>query len=72
MHREPMWPMHGCYECRIRGRRYRVCWEDRPLARRRAIVPERDAQQQVKGGMDVDTGRTDDFGGAVPSPVDAT
>ncbi len=32
LHREAMWPIHGCYECRTCGRRYRVPW----------AVPERD------------------------------
>jgi hypothetical protein len=27
MHRAPMWPSHGQYECRTCGRRHRVCWE---------------------------------------------
>jgi hypothetical protein len=27
IHTEPMWPAHGYYECRICGRRQRVCWE---------------------------------------------
>jgi hypothetical protein len=32
MHNEPMWPLHGHYECRTCGRRYRVCWEPLPPA----------------------------------------
>jgi len=27
MHTQPMWPMHGQYECRTCGRRHRVRWE---------------------------------------------
>lgn len=27
MHTEPMWTSHGYYECRLCGRRRRVCWE---------------------------------------------
>jgi len=27
MHRAPMWPAHGQYECRTCGRRQPVCWE---------------------------------------------
>ena len=67
MHGEPMWPMHGRYECRICGRRYRVFWDDRPLARRGAIVPVREAQELVRGGI-ADTRRVDDFVAVVPAP----
>ena len=34
LHREPMWPIHGQYECRICGRKYAVPWA-RPQAGRR-------------------------------------
>ena len=27
MHKNPMWPSHGQYECRTCGRRHQVCWE---------------------------------------------
>lgn len=32
MHGSPMWPIHGHYECRECGRRYRVPWDPRPAA----------------------------------------
>jgi len=27
MHKDPMWPSHGHYECRSCGRLHQVCWE---------------------------------------------
>ncbi len=40
MHREPMWPSHGQYECRRCGRRYLVCWQEpSPAASRVPVVP---------------------------------
>ncbi len=26
MHEQPMWPIHGRYECRVCGRQYPVVW----------------------------------------------
>ena len=26
MHNAPMWPIHGSYQCRTCGRRYRIVW----------------------------------------------
>lgn len=71
MHGEPMWPMHGRYECRICGRRHRVCWEDGPVAQGYASAPQRAAQGLVRGGI-VDARRSDDFGGAVAARVDGS
>jgi hypothetical protein len=40
MHSAPMWPAHGQYECRICGRRHRVCWDDPlPAATRQTAAP---------------------------------
>jgi len=41
MHNEPMWPVHGEYECRTCGQRHRVCWEQPlPAARSGLREPE--------------------------------
>ncbi len=31
-HGQPMWPIHGHYQCRVCGRRYPVAWEAPPAA----------------------------------------
>jgi hypothetical protein len=46
MHREPMWPSHGQYECRTCGRRYQVCWEQPSRATPRLRVLPCEAQAQ--------------------------
>ena len=28
MHEQPMWPIHGRYECRICGRQHQVAWAE--------------------------------------------
>jgi len=28
MHGSPLWPIHGHYQCRVCGRRYRVSWAE--------------------------------------------
>jgi hypothetical protein len=45
MHKEPMWPSRGQYECRRCGRRYRVCWEQ-PLQVKSRVMAPREAQAQ--------------------------
>jgi len=32
MHNRPMWPIHGEYECSTCLRRYRVPWDQQPVA----------------------------------------
>jgi len=38
MHKDPMWPSHGQYECRTCGRRHQVCWELPPPALQGTVV----------------------------------
>jgi hypothetical protein len=46
MHRAPMWPSHGHYECRTCGRRHAVCWEQPASAAPRVRALSRQAQGQ--------------------------
>jgi len=39
LHRAPMWPSHGWYECRTCWRRYPVCWEE-PFRERVGELPD--------------------------------
>jgi len=48
MHREPMWPTHGQYECRTCGRRHRVCWEQPAPAGPRAVVTATESRIQCQ------------------------
>lgn len=51
MHRDPMWPSHGHYDCRTCGRRHRVCWEQPCPAlpsRVRALPSETRAQSALE------------------------
>jgi len=49
MHTEPMWPLHGQYECRTCGRRYRVCWEEPSRATPR--VNARPCETRAQGAL---------------------
>jgi hypothetical protein len=46
MHKEPMWPSHGQYECRTCGRRHRVCWEQPLPTPPRVVTLARETQAQ--------------------------
>jgi hypothetical protein len=40
VHRAPMWPIHGHYQCRRCGRLHRVEWADAKPSRRVNRIPE--------------------------------
>ena len=44
MHKDPMWPSHGQYECRTCGRRHQVCWERPAPDKRHTVVSPHPAQ----------------------------
>jgi hypothetical protein len=46
MHRKPMWPSHGQYECRTCGRRHPVCWEQPSPATLRGMTLPRETHRQ--------------------------
>jgi hypothetical protein len=46
MHTEPMWPLHGQYECRRCGRRHRVCWGQPSQAAPRVMALPCETQAQ--------------------------
>ena len=49
MHKDPMWPSHGQYECRRCGRRHQVCWEHpAPDIGRTVVLP---TQAQTNGAV---------------------
>jgi hypothetical protein len=37
MHEQPMWPIHGRYECRTCGRQYPVPWAEPETGGRRSL-----------------------------------
>jgi hypothetical protein len=48
LHRAPMWPSHGRYECRTCGRRYPVRWQE-PIRARVGELPDETPAQS--GGL---------------------
>ena len=48
MHKNPMWPSHGQYECRTCGRRHQVCWERPAPDMRRTVLLPQPAQSAVR------------------------
>jgi hypothetical protein len=47
MHNQPMWPLHGQYECRTCGTQHRVCWGAPSPATPRVMVLAREAQAPI-------------------------
>jgi hypothetical protein len=53
MHKEPMWPSHGKYQCRTCGRRHRVSWDEPlPAAGRAIALPD---QACARGTLEIGT-----------------
>jgi hypothetical protein len=47
MHTEPMWPVHGQYECRTCGRRFHVDWEQPPTVTANLVEWQSETQAQT-------------------------